>query len=436
MSKSIWMESEELPKYKTLKGHVKTDVLVMGGGICGILCAYFLKQAGLDVVLVEADRICSGVTGNTTAKITSQHGLIYSKLIKSRGREKAQKYLHFHESAIEKYKELAKEIPCDFETKDSFIYSCYDRKKIEQETEAVEKLGFAAEFHEKIPIPISVQGAVMFPNQAQFHPIKFLKGIVKDLKIYEHTFIKDIAPHKAWNDGGQITADKIVVATHFPFINKHGSYFLKLYQHRSYVIALENAQDVYGMYMDSEKTGMSFRNYKDLLLVGGGSHRTGKKGGNWQELRKFSGAVYPSAREVGAWAAQDCMSLDQIPYIGQYSKRTSDLYVISGCNKWGMTTSMAGAMLLCDMLMGKENIYEDVFSPSRNILKPQLLLNGAEAVKNLLTPTIRRCPHLGCALKWNALEHTWDCPCHGSRFEENGKIIDNPATGNMKMIHK
>lgn len=436
MSKSIWMKSEELPKYEKLSGHIETDVLVIGGGICGILCAYFLKQAGVDVVLAEADRICSGVTGNTTAKITSQHGLIYNRLIKSGGREIAQKYLHFHESAVEKYKELAKEIPCDFETKDSFIYSCYDRKKIEQETEAVEKLGFAAEFHEKIPIPISVKGAVMFPNQAQFHPIKFLKGIIKDLKIYEHTFIKDIAPHKAWNDDGQITADKIIVATHFPFINKHGSYFLKLYQHRSYVIALEKAQDVHGMYMDSEKTGMSFRNYRDLLLIGGGSHRTGKKGGNWQELRKFSGAVYPSAREVGAWAAQDCMSLDQISYIGWYSKRTSDLYVISGCNKWGMTTSMAGAMMLCDMLMGKENIYEDVFFPSRNMLKPQLLLNGAEAVKNLLTPTTRRCPHLGCALKWNALEHTWDCPCHGSRFEENGKIIDNPATGNMKMIHK
>lgn len=435
MSKSIWTKTEDLPEFEKLSGHIKTDVLVIGGGICGILCSYFLKQAGVDVVLVEANRICSGVTGNTTAKITSQHGLIYDKLIKSKGMDIAQKYFHANEKALEKYRKLAGNIPCDFDTKDSFIYSCTDRKTIEKEVDAVNRLGGKAQFREEVSIPLSVQGAVMFPNQAQFHPIKFLNGIIKGLKIYEHTFIKEIAPHKAWSENGEITADKIIVATHFPFINKHGSYFLKLYQHRSYVIALENAQDVQGMYMDAEKKGMSFRNYKDFLLIGGGSHRTGKQGGNWQELKKFASVAYPSAKPAGAWAAQDCMSLDQIPYIGQYSKRTSDLYVISGCNKWGMTTSMAGAMLLCDMVTGKRNAYEDVFSPSRNILKPQLLFNGAEAVKNLLTPTTKRCPHLGCALKWNALEHTWDCPCHGSRFGEDGRVIDNPATGNLKKVN-
>ncbi|MCI9566267.1 MAG: FAD-dependent oxidoreductase [Eubacterium sp.] len=433
MSKSVWIDGTKLPKYQKLQGKVKTDVLVIGGGITGILCSYFLKQSGVNTILVEADRICHGVTGNTTAKLTSQHGLVYEKMIQSVGKEMAGRYLEANEQALERYRELAKNINCDFERKDSFIYSCSNRSKIEKEVEALTQLGIAAEFCEHISIPLSIRGAVKFPNQAQFNPLMFLSEIVKGLEIYEHTFIKDIAPHKAWSNEGEITANKIIVATHFPFLNKHGSYFLKLYQDRSYVIALNNVEDVHGMYMDEEKTGKSFRNYKDLLLIGGGSHRTGKAGGNWEELREFAKQYFPEAEEKYAWATQDCMSLDQIPYIGRYSKRTPDLYVASGYNKWGMTTSMVAAMLLCDLVMEKKNEWEEVFSPSRSILKPQLFINGVEATKNLLTPTMRRCPHLGCALKWNSTEQTWDCPCHGSRFEKDGKIINNPATGDAKL---
>ena len=433
MSKSVWMNSIELPRFQKLQGSLKTDVLIIGGGISGILCSYFLKQSGVDTILVEADRVCCGVTGNTTAKITSQHGLIYDNMIKSAGKEVARRYLQANEQALNKYRELATNIRCDFETKDSFIYSLSDRKKIEREVEAIKQLGVNAEFCEDISIPLRISGAVKFPNQAQFNPIMFLSEIIKELKIFEHTFIKDIAPHKAWSAEGEITANKIIVTTHFPFLNKHGSYFLKLYQDRSYVIGLKNAKDVHGMYMDEEKTGISFRNYKDLLLIGGGSHRTGKAGGNWEELRRFAKKYFPESKEMYSWATQDCMSLDQIPYIGRYSKHTPDLYVASGYNKWGMTTSMVAAMLLSDLILGKENEWEEVFSPSRSILKPQLFLNGMEAVKNLMTPTTKRCPHLGCALKWNPTEHTWDCPCHGSRFESDGKIINNPAVGDAKI---
>jgi len=127
------------------------------------------------------------------------------------------------------------------------------------------------------------------------------------------------------------------------------------------------------------------------------------------------------------------MSLDGLPYIGKYSKRTPDLYVASGFNKWGMTSSMVSAKILCDMILGKNNAYQDIFSPQRSMLKPQLFINGLETSKNLLTPTSPRCPHLGCALKWNKQEHSWDCPCHGSRFEKDGKLIDNPSTGNLNL---
>lgn len=436
MSNSVWMDGQKLPKFGKLTGSVKTDVLVIGGGLCGILCTYFLRKAGVDCVLAEAENIGSGMTCNTTAKLTSQHGLIYDKLMKSRGKEIAAGYLKANECALAEYRRLAGEIDCDFEEKDAFVYSCSDREKIEREVRAVNDLGFPADFMEELPLPFPVEGAVRFPNQAQFHPLKFLAAIAEGLPVYEHTMIRELAPHKAGSEHGEITADKIIVTSHFPFLNKHGSYFLKLYQHRSYVIALCGAPDVHGMYVDEARTGLSFRNYQNFLLIGGGSHRTGKNGGNWQELRRFADLNYPEAEEAYAWAAQDCMSLDGIPYIGQYSARTPDLYAASGFNKWGMISAMVSAMLLRDMVTEKKNPWEAVFSPSRSMLKPQLLLNGAEAAVNLLTFTGKRCPHMGCALKWNPHEHTWDCPCHGSRFDAGGGLIDNPAVGNARISSK
>ena len=177
---------------------------------------------------------------------------------------------------------------------------------------------------------------------------------------------------------------------------------------------------------------MSFRSYKNLLLIGGGAHRTGKQGGDWRELKAFAARFFPDASEKCAWATQDCMTLDGIPYIGRYSGRTEDIYVAAGFNKWGMTSSMTAAMILSDMVLGRENRYAGIFSPSRTILRRQLAVNDFEAVVNLLTPTSKRCPHMGCALKWNRAEHTWDCPCHGSRFDRDGSLIDNPATGDIK----
>ena len=341
-------------------------------------------------------------------------------------------YLSANEAALKKYRELCADIDCGFETKDSCVYSLSDRNKLEKEMAALGKIGYPAELIEKLPLPLKTVGAVKFSAQAQFDPLRFVSAISKGLSIYEHTKVLELIGTRARTDNGMITANTVVVTTHFPFINKHGSYFLKMYQHRSYVIALENAQDVGGMYVDEDKQGMSFRNYGGLLLLGGGGHRTGKQGGGWAELESFAERNYPGAAEKYRWAAQDCMTLDGMPYVGHYSKKTPELLVATGFNKWGMSSAMVSATILTDMLLGRKNEYADLFSPSRSILRPQLALNALEAAVNLLTPSKKRCPHLGCALKWNSQEHTWDCPCHGSRFTENGKLIDNPATGDMK----
>lgn len=429
--KSLWYEHIERFGFPTMKNDIETEVLIIGGGIAGILTAFFLQEKGVPYVLVEKDKICSETTGNTTAKITFQHGLIYDKLLRSAGIEKTKIYLQANKAAFEQYAKLCRNIDCDYEIKDNYVYSRDNRKKLEDEITALSQIGYNAVLKENLPLPIDTVGAVCFDNQAQFHPLKFLFSIAKNLQIYEHTFVREMIGTTAVTDSGKIQADKVIVTTHFPFINKHGSYFLKLYQHRSYVIALENAQNVNGMFVDESQTGLSFRNYREFLLLGGGGHRTGKKGGNWNELREFAKNNYPNGVEKYFWAAQGCMSLDHIPYIGRYSKNTLDLYTASGFNKWGMTGAMLSAMLLSDMVCGEHNDFEEVFSPSRNMIKPQLFINGFESVTNLLTPSKKRCPHLGCTLKWNPDEHSWDCACHGSRFSEDGKVLDNPANGDL-----
>ena len=430
---SVWKKTVQLPAFEMLGENIKTNVLIIGGGIAGLLCAYRLEQAGVDYVLVEANTICSGITKNTTAKITSQHGLIYDALIRKVGIEKARLFLEANQKALHQYKELCQEVECDFEEQDAFVYALDSRQKIDRELEAVHKLNFNATYEQELPLPFRTAGAVRFPRQAQFHPLKFAAWIAKDLRIYEHTKVRELMPGKAITSSGTITADKMIIATHFPLLNKHGGYFIKLYQHRSYVLAVKNIPSIDGMYLDERENGLSFRRYQELLLLGGGSHRSGKQGGSWRELEQIVTRYYPKAEIVARWAAQDCMTLDHLPYIGKYTKNTPDLFVVTGFNKWGFSSSMIAANILTDLVRGKVNPYASMFEPSRSILHPQLFLNAAETAINLLTPTVPRCPHMGCALKYNKAEHSWDCPCHGSRFAEDGTLIDNPATDDKKM---
>ncbi len=430
---SIWSKTARMPEFAPLEESIRTDVLIIGGGLTGILCARMLSEAGVDCALVEADRLCGGVTGNTTAKITLQHGLIYHKMIQKFGLDFARLYWDANQAALKRYRTLCGEIDCDFEEQENYVYSTTDRTKLEKEWKALRAIGVDADLVTDLPLPVTTVGAVKVRRQAQFHPLKFAAAATEGLQIFEHTKVQELKPGRAVTENGTIAAEKIIIATHFPVLNKHGGYFLKLYQHRSYVLALENAPVTDGMYVDESKTGLSFRRYGNRLLLGGGVHRTGKQGGGWRELEEFARAHYPKAQIVSRWATQDCMTLDDVPYIGMYCEQTPDLYVATGFNKWGMTSAMVAAELLTDLIQEKENPYAKVFSPSRTVMRAQLAVNAVETVVNLLTPTVPRCPHMGCALKYNRQEHTWDCPCHGSRFAEDGSLIDNPATDDKKL---
>lgn len=424
---SVWQQKLSDRPRKHLRGNKRTEVLVIGGGMAGVLCAKALQDAGKDVILTEARQIGCGITARTTAVLTAQHDFLYQDMAATFGIQTAAAYLHANLDAVWQFRDLAKQISCDFEDTPSVQFTVREPGRLKKEIPLLKELGFEAKWHSTTPLPIPVAGAVEYPNMGQFHPIKFIKGAANNLEIYENSRVLQLCGTTARLKYGTVKADKVVVATHFPFINRAGLYFMKLYQNRSYVLALENAPKIPVTLAELAGQGIYFRPYGDLLLVGGGDHRTGKKGGGYEYLKAYAKQYFPDSPIKYAWANQDCMSLDGLPYVGRYSPHMPDVYVATGFNAWGMTNSMVAANLIRDLITGTENPLASVLRPNRSILRKQLFCNLAETVADFAIPTVKRCPHLGCALRWNPQEHSWDCPCHGSRFEKDGRLLDTPA---------
>lgn len=474
---SIWKRTTNLDKRDPLPGDMETEAAIIGAGLAGILIAYFLEQKGIKTIILEGNSIASGQTGNTTAKITSQHDLIYDKMIKTFGKDKAQQYATANEKAIESYRQIITQnnIECEFEDFPAYIYSTVEAAPLHQEAIAAKILGIPATFTTDTKLPFPVEGAVRFDGQAQFHPLKFIEAISKDLTIYENTKVLSVENQSILTDRGTVTAKDIIFASHYPFMNKPGYYFIRMHQERSYVLALLNASKLDGMYKGMDQDGLSFRNRGDLLLLGGGKHRTGENsaGGKYNTLREKAKEFWPESEEITCWSAQDCMTLDGIPYIGQFSHSTPHWYVATGFGKWGMTSSMVAAHIISDEITGNVNENAQVFSPLRITVPASAktsLQDGLQAVKGLSRQLLvaphteidalpnghggvveyegkkvgvyktsegetfivsTRCPHLGCQVEWNPDELSWDCPCHGSRFDFEGKLINNPAQTNL-----
>jgi len=490
LSQSYWLTPSEQPGYEELKKDISVEVAIVGGGMVGITLAHLLCKEGVRPIILEANKILFGVTGHTTAKITSQHDLIYQKIRSEFGKELAQQYATANESAIREIEKTVKEldIDCDFKAQSAFVFAQDARniQKIIDEVKAASEVGIQASYEESIPFDIPIKAGVRFDNQAQFHPRKYLLALVKEISekgcsIYEHSKVVDLEETDGvyalkTGNGRMVRAKTVVIASHYPFFNKAGLYFARLYVERSYIIAVK-AREEYpgGMYISYEEPARSLRSQRSdhgiLTLVGGENHKTGQA----EDTRQYYRALIDFATQHFTvedipfhWSAQDCMTLDGIPYAGHYTADTPNLYVATGFCKWGMTNATASAMLIRDLIIRRKSEWEDVYSPSRfdlaaslktmvienanvavNLIKGKLALQPDEiALKAGEGKVIQKdglrmgvykdeegklhivdttCTHMGCEVNWNSAERSWDCPCHGSRFNVDGEVIEGPA---------
>jgi glycine/D-amino acid oxidase-like deaminating enzyme/nitrite reductase/ring-hydroxylating ferredoxin subunit len=485
----FWMASTTNIDYPALNEDLKVDVAIVGGGITGILCAYWLNKEGVKTAIIEADRIIQGTTGHTTAKITSQHGLIYSKIKNQISEEFAKQYSDANQSAIRMYEEIVKEnnIECDFVPQSAYVYTLEDKyvDSIVDEANVASSLGIEASHLEKIPLPFPIKAAVRFDNQAQFHPRKFLLALAEKItnngvKIFEQSRIVDIEENGDYvlttSRGKKITAQRVIIASHYPFYNKHGLYFTRIYSERSYVVATKIKENYPGgMYITAEDPGRSLRSQKSdqglLVFVVGEHHKTGQGEDttkHYEALVDFANQTFTVEDIPYRWSTQDCMTLDDIPYVGHFTSNTPKLYIATGYGKWGMTNSMASSMILRDLIVDGKSSWQDVYNPSRKTIGASAKnfvienLNVAnKLIKGKLEPLPQEvdikpgegkvieangqragayrdeqgtshivnttCTHMGCELNWNSAEKSWDCPCHGSRFSYEGDVIEGPA---------
>ncbi len=487
---SYWMDSTPQPDYPVLNEDIKADVAIIGGGITGIAAAYMLNGHGVKTAIIEADRILQGTTGHTTAKITSQHGLIYNKIKSTISEELAKQYADANETAIHTIQKIAQEngIDCDFVPQSAYIYTLQNQyvEQISDETTAASSLGIKAHFVEEIPLPIPIKAAVRFDGQAQFHPRKFLIPLAEKLvqngcQIYQQSRIVDLEEENGkyvltTNRKKRITAEKVIIASHYPFYNKPGMYFARIYTERSYVIAIRAKEEFPGgMYISAEDPARSLRNQMaedgELIIIGGEHHKTGQSDNtekHYLALAEFADGIFTLEDIPYRWSTQDCMTLDDLPYVGHFTSDTPNLYVATGYGKWGMTNSIAAAMILRDLIIKGSSPWQDAYSPSRKTISAQVknfVVENLNVAENLIKGKLssgerdadikpgeakiividgRRagayrdengtlhvvnttCTHMGCELNWNQAEKSWDCPCHGSRFTYEGDIIEGPA---------
>lgn len=492
---SYWEEERKNHDlFEEIKEDKMVSVCIIGGGLTGLQTAYNLSDK-LDVVILEKDRICGSTSGKTTGKITSQHGVFYDYLINSQSKEFAKMYLEANEKAIQNIKDIIEkeEIECDLEEESSYVFTKQETKldMIKNEQKAVDKLQKEkSDYVKEIELPTEISGAIEFKNQAQFHPLKYAYGLAKaiiknDGKIYENTKVTDIKreneKYVVYANKNKVIADYVVLATRYPIMNVPGYYFLKMYQSTSYAMVFDAKKKLFdGMYISYETPNVSFRTIRDgdreLLLAVGYDYKTGTEElrDGYQRLEVIVRKMYPDAEVLYKWTAEDCISLDKIPYIGQYSSIMKNLYIATGFNKWGVTSSNVAANIITDKILQKENKYEEIFKSTRiepiknrqemgDMLKEankSILLSRFKIPKEELdnikigegkiikidntkvgvykskTGEIYKvkpiCTHLGCELYFNNIEKIWECPCHGSKFTYDGKSIEVPSNKDLK----
>lgn len=510
--KSLWLNNIECKTVPLNIPDISCDVCIIGGGIFGVSCAYYLSKFGFKVILLEKDKIASKTTGHTTGKITSQHGLFYKHLIDDYGYNFARLYLQSNEEAIQNIKNIidAEKISCDFSFQNNYIYATTKQELLDVKSEinAVRSLNFPCEFATKVGLPFDTLGSICFKNQAQFNPVKYVYGLCNSfgnfVKIFNNTTVTDICrdgnnyicfasnspvdyfyKYDKKSTNYKIKSKYVIMASHYPFIKFPGFYFTKMYQSTSYVIAIDPKKTLFnGMFLSAGTPSLSFRTAKygnkNLLLIAGSDHKTGSyctDASSYKVLEDVAHNYYPNCEILYRWNTRDCISLDKIPYVGLFSNSMPNLYIGTGFKKWGMTLSNVASNIIVDMITNKHNSYcslysSDRFNPIKN--KDEFKNVLVQSAKSLVIDKIKKvdldfssiplnsggiieinnqkvgifrdyndnifalkpfCTHLGCLLSWNDVDKSWDCPCHGSRFNFDGKNLYDPAFKDLEIYN-
>jgi glycine/D-amino acid oxidase-like deaminating enzyme/nitrite reductase/ring-hydroxylating ferredoxin subunit len=491
---SLWIETTEDTAFPPLSEPLHVDVAVVGAGICGITSALLLKRAGKSIALLDSKRILRGATGFTTAKVSVAHGLTYTTVMKNFGVDGARLYAQANQAGLDLIAELvdAEGIDCELERKDNYVYAETpdERRRVEHEVEAAAAAGLNAELVADLPLPYRVEGAFRLQNQAQFHPRKYLLPLARAVegdgsRVLELTRVHDVKEGqriRVITDRGELTARDLVLASHLPILDR-GLYFAKAHPERSYAVAarITAGQDPDGMYINVGRPTRSLRTAGDehgrLLLLGGEGHKPGTDPdteARYRALEDFGREHWQVEEFPYRWSTQDYMPLDGVPYVGRLTRRSAHIYVATGFKKWGMTNGTAAAVLLADLIVGRKNAWAELYDAKRltprasatKFLKENGLVarhfvgdrleRGDELPLSAILPGQGRlvrvrgrkvaayreedgqlhtlspvCTHLGCHVAWNTAEHSWDCPCHGSRFRGDGTLIQGPATRDL-----
>jgi glycine/D-amino acid oxidase-like deaminating enzyme/nitrite reductase/ring-hydroxylating ferredoxin subunit len=489
-TESLWLDVEPGAAYPELRGGLEVDVAVAGGGIAGLTAALLLKREGARVAVLEAARIGTGVTGCTTAKVSALQATIYSTIRRRHGEDAAAAYTEASLAGVERVAALAAEeaIECDIGRRNAFTYAAEqsERRAIEEEAEAARGAGLPVELVDSPDVPFRVQGAVRLADQVQIHPVRYVRGLAEAVdgdssRVFELTRALEVAegsPCRVRTPKGEVRAGHVIVATHYPFLDR-GFYFARLEPQRSYCIAarLASGKPPRGMSISAGQVARSVRSHHDLLIVGGEGHPTGSGEANperFERLAAFAREHWNVEAVTHRWSAQDPVPYDHLPMIGPYRPQSSRLWVATGFMKWGLGSATFGAMILADRIGGRENPWAAAFSPTRLSLRsaPQVAKLGLKFAADFAGDRVRpphalsprsvppgearmvpdglgkkgiyhaeeghlhavslRCTHMGCIVRWNAAERSWDCPCHGSRFAVDGSVLEGPATAPLE----
>ncbi|MGI6395755.1 MAG: FAD-dependent oxidoreductase [Desulfomonilia bacterium] len=487
---TLWLDTAPQTDYLALDGELKVDALVVGGGIAGLTTGVLLQEAGVKTAVIDSRRIAAGVSGHTTAKVTSLHGAIYHKLIKLFGTERAGMYAAANQAGLDGIADLVakKNIDCDFSRVSAYTYGVSDRDtgRIEEEVKASQSVGLPTFYVDDTPLPFPTKGAVCLREQARFHPRKYLLALAASFtgaggQIFENTravgIRKEGTGYRVTAGQSEIRAGHVIAATNFPFYDPAFA-FARMYQKRSYVLGIRITHPApQGMFISIEEPFHSIRRHPiengEIILVGGQVHRTGhvcNTAGLYKRLERFARDHFDVSSIEYRWSTQDNVTVDMVPFIGNPSPMHGNFYIITGFAGWGMAHSMVAAMIVSDGILGRANQWRDLYSPFRfrpgstlNLMEQNLYVAGAFLKDRLATTPqaidaealapgqggifasdhgrtgIARdhagnlhtvspvCTHMGCLVRWNNAEESWDCPCHGSRFDSDGGAIHAPA---------